>query len=259
MEARVIAVIIPTIRDPTGQVRRVLAQLPANGKLMVVLAGGQEAPTSLLAVADERLRLLQLGRLANAATARNAGVAAVGEAAILAFTDDDDVVYDDWLARLVSPLTEDVADVVGGTLEIRTAVDVHIVWPAVDYWHRQALFGGNFALTSSAWAQLSGFREDLDCCEDTDLAWRAVSLALRLGLVDARVCCVARNGTGEWNQRFRWGSGAVILLRAHDIPLRNLPGLLELWIDKKQSGFCTSPLIAALAQWLGQWWQRWIS
>jgi cellulose synthase/poly-beta-1,6-N-acetylglucosamine synthase-like glycosyltransferase len=191
-----------------------------------------------------------------AAIARNQGVAwLAGRARVLAFVDADDIAHPDWLSRLCEPLTSGDADLAGGSLELTSQGRTYTVEPGRDFWHRQALYGSNCALTRESWARLGGFRSGVGTCEDTDLAWRAGDLGLRITLVKTAVVRYAlRHGWAEWRQRVTWGRSSVALLRAHDLPLsRDLPNLRGLVGHKRSHGFASSPLVAGLGQYAGQW------
>jgi len=188
------------------------------------------------------------------ARARNVGVDALAGAKALLFCDADDLVEDGWLAALSGPLVAGSADVTGGTLRVRRGSrNSVIVAPAVDYSHRQALFGGNLGITWDAWRILKGFDEYFAYCEDTDFAWRAAEHRLMIEIVrDAIVHVELKSPIEEFQQRFRWGRSSVRLLDAHNVGFDHLPGLGLLLQDKEASGFAGVPALAAFGQWAGQ-------
>ena len=253
-----IAVVIPARTCPCRQIVSVLAQLSPEDRLMVVLA-------SELADADRCKRRatcpplvtwISAGSSVGAGGARNLGAKALrGTAKVLLFCDADDHIAPTWLTELARPLLNSSADLVGGVLRVqRRSGASTVILPTVDYWHSQALFGANMGITYEAWRELGGFDESLTCCEDTDLAWRASDLGLKIQVVpDAIVDYNLRLPIEEFRQRFRWGRSSVQLLRKHTVQLDHLPGLRTLFFDKRETGFAASPLIAALAQFAGQW------
>jgi GT2 family glycosyltransferase len=188
-----------------------------------------------------------------AAAARNAGAASTPDADIFVFVDDDDRVLPDWLNALTAPLRGGDADLAGGALLVCRAGKERRISPSIDFWHAQALFGGNLAVTREAWELLEGFDPSFSCCEDTDFAWRAARSGLRVTVAhDAVVGCGLRPKPAEFVQRVRWGIGTVRLLRTHGVSLARLPSLRILLKHKQEVGFCGSPWVAALGHWLGQ-------
>lgn len=253
-----IAVVIPARTCPYRQVVSVLSQLSSKDRLVVVLA-----PELSLARKRHKCRAIRRDlvtwvsaeRSCGAGWARNLGVKALeGETKALLFCDADDCVGPTWLAELARPLLDGSADLTGGALRIRSRSGTQtVIIPKVDYWHRQAVFGGNMGITYEAWCKLGGFDESLTCCEDTDLAWRASNLGLKIQVVPAATVDYSlRSPIQEFRQRFRWGKSSVQLLQKHSVSPGHLPGLWSLFFDKRSTGFATSPLVAALGQWSGQ-------
>ena len=127
------------------------------------------------------------------------------------------------------------------------------IFPGVDYWHAQALFGGNLGMTGNAWQILSGFDSRFRCCEDTDLAWRAAEAELRVEVVPAAVVEVDLPSIlVEFRQRLLWGRWAVHLLAEHGLGGTHLPSLRDLLAHKRSMGFCRRPCVATIGQWVGQ-------
>lgn len=253
------AVVIPAASCPCAQVEAVRPQLRDDDCLIVVWNGprppSHDCSGPVLATTGAAVWLEFSDRL-GAATARNHGVAWLGgRARVLAFVDADDLAYPDWLSQLRKPLVACSADLVGGSLELTSRGRTYTVEPGHDFWYRQALFGSNCAITRESWARLGGFHSGVGTCEDTDLAWRAGDLGLRIEVVrTAVVRYTLRKGWAEWRQRVTWGRSSVALLRAHDLlPSRHLPNLSGLVRHKRSHGFASSPLIAGLGQYAGQW------
>jgi len=251
-----IAVVIPARTCPCRQVVSVLTQLSPKDRLVVVLNGLADADRCKRRTTRHPLvTWIDAGALVGAGRARNLGVRALGGVAkALLFCDADDHIGATWVAKLAGPLLDASADLVGGALRVpRRSGAPTVVSPTIDYWHSQAVFGANMGITYEAWCRLGGFDESLASCEDTDLAWRAGNLGLKIQVVpDAIVDYSLRSPIQELRQRFRWGRSSAQLLRKHAVSLDHLPGLWTLFFDKRATGFATSPLIAALGQWAGQ-------
>lgn len=256
-----IAVVIPAHTCPCRQVSSILPQLCPSDRLVIVFNGLANTERCKRQIAQQpRVTWIDAGPAIGAACARNLGARAIkGAARALIFCDADDQVAATWLTELAGPLLDGSADLVGGALRVRGhSTTPTIVAPAFDYWHRQALFGGNMGVAYEAWCKLRGFDESFRCCEDTDLAWRANRLGFRVQVVrNAIVDIDLRSPFRELLQRFEWGRSSVRLLRRHGLPLHLLPGLKPLLLDKKTTGFAANAVIAAAGQWAGQWTGRW--
>jgi Glycosyl transferase family 2 len=250
-----IGVVIPAAACPCPQVERVRCQLAASDRLVVVWNGppGKHDCASLVA-SDPSCHWVETTTRLGSASARNLGVRTLEEAArVVAFADSDDRVMPSWLESLTRPLLDGSADVVGGVLRTQWARQGTTILPCVDYWHAQALFGGNLAMTGEAWQMLAGFDSRFGCCEDTDLAWRAAAAQLRVGVVLAAVVEVDLPSIlVELRQRLRWGKWAVQLLAEHELGSNHLPSLRDLLAHKRSMGYCRHPSVAAIGQWVGQ-------
>lgn len=251
------AVVIAAASCVCSQVDAVSPQLRMHDCLVVVWNGrrpnGHDCSTSVLKTRNSVW--IEYQHLLGAAGARNLGVDWLdGRAKMLAFVDSDDVVRPTWLSGLVEPLSSEESDVVGGVLEVFTQGRVRLVSPGTDFWYRQAVFGSNCGLTLGAWERLAGFSTNVGTCEDTDLAWRAGEIGLRVAIIDRAVVRYSlRRGLAELRQRFTWGRSSVALLRAHDLPLsHHLPSLLGLIRHKRKHGLASGPTVAGLGQFAGQ-------
>lgn len=250
-----VAVVVPASRCVCAQRRSLLAQLSSDDTL-VVAWNGKTCPHDCQAATTRDSRCVWIdasSSLIGPGAARNAGADAVG-AQLLAFTDADDEVQPNWLDRLVEPLRRGDADMTEGALLFqRDKRRAAVIVPAQEYWHHHGAFGGNLAITRRAWELLGGFDPLLMCCEDTDLAWRAADLGLRIQVVPSAVVRVwRRTRLGEARQRVRWGWWAVRLLDKHEVPSSKLPTLLQLLRHKRRSLFCRNWIVAGAAQWTGQ-------
>lgn len=127
------------------------------------------------------LRVVDAAGKRGPAHARNVGVAAAtGE--WIAFCDADDVVADDWIARVCDALRVhpfvagrvDTALLNPGTVGRSRRLDQeHGLQPASG--NRLGLphaGAGNMAFHKQVFTAVGGFDEDLRCLEDTDLCWR---------------------------------------------------------------------------------------
>lgn len=252
------AVVIPAAGCTCAQVQEVRTQLGPTDCMIVVWNGPHavDHECSLAVLRSGSAAWLDFPERLGAATARNLGVHWLdGRARMLAFVDADDAVQPGWLSELRAPLADDRYDVVGGALRVTSRGRTCVLEPGVDFWHRQALFGCNCAMTAACWERLGGFSPGVGTCEDTDMAWRAAGAGLRVGVVSEAVVGYAlRAGRAEWRQRMTWGRSSVALLRAHGLaPSRHLPGLISLIRHRRSNGFASSPTIAAFGQFAGQW------
>lgn len=251
------AVIIPAADCPCAQVEAVRPQLRDDDCLVVVWNGPRPGTHDCSAnvLQSSAAVWLEYPARMGAGAARNMGVEWLsGRVEVLAFVDSDDIAHDDWLAELREGLAHDELGIAGGVLEVFSGGHWHVVRPELDFWHRQAVYGSNCAITREAWQRLGGFSTRVGTCEDTDLAWRAADIGLRIDIVPTAVVrYTLRHGAAEWRQRVTWGRSSVALLRAHDLPLsRHLPTLHGLISHKRSHGLATSPMIAGLGQFVGQ-------
>jgi glycosyltransferase involved in cell wall biosynthesis len=256
-----IVVVIPAKTCPCAQISRVLKQLGSNYYLVVVANGKrvnrfQKCKNITI---DSRVEWVIEERLLNAGKARNIGVKSLMSKKFKAilFCDADDLVDYNWVEQLSGPLQQRKADVVGGVLLYLVGEKANIVHPAVGFWHKQALFGGNLGMTYNAWKRLGGFDEKLKCSEDTDLSWRAKTLGLRVQVEYTAIVTVkARQIFDEFVQRFCWGLYSIPLLRKHSISFDHLPTFGQILYDKVESGFARQPTLSTIAQFGGQLWGR---
>lgn len=112
--------------------------------------------------------------------ARNLGIRAA-RAPIVAFTDADCIPERDWLTRIAEVFAEDpLLDGVGGGLRVTR---LSLLGRMEDS-DAQAAYRGfitsNVAYRREVLLALGGFDEKLQCCEDYDLAWRAMDAGYRV-------------------------------------------------------------------------------
>ena len=247
------AIIIPALIYPSEQVSRLLPQLTKEDQLIVVISSQsyeREHNNN-----TKNISIVIENEVSGAGHARNVGVRSLkGKPRALLFCDGDDCVESNWVSNLLAPLLKRSADIVSGPLIISNLKgEKKQVTPEIDFWYRQAVFGSNMGLTFEAWQKLGGFDDSLRYCEDTDIAWRSKSLDLNIQITEnALVYYTLKPRFKEFVQRFQWGRASVKLLHKHGVPLSHLPKLSVLIAHKRASGFASNPILAAVAQWIGQ-------
>lgn len=263
-EARV-GVVIPASdweKCPINQAQSVSNQLTERDQLIIVLGPRLRENNRISELRQLGAEVVMMDDPTNAAGTRNTGATALEpEIEHILFCDADDTVAKSWAIELSSALQSDRVDLVGGVLNLRNQNRVdHPFEPGVDFGFRQSVFGGNMGLTRNAWETLGGFDETLDYGEDMDIAWRVPKHGLTVDIVsEAIVHCSLEPLVPELIQRFRWGQWSLKILRKHGLTAENLPSLRGLYTHKRDSGFANYPLTAALAQWVGQTYERQVS
>ncbi len=250
-----IGVVIPVVNCACRQLNALIPQLGYREQLVIVRNGKATHRCTPRDSQVCQVEQIDAGRKPiGAAAARNLGVSRLNDCDIVAFVDSDDQVAPGWLDEIVKELVAGRADLVGGALSFRRHDgSASVVLPGRDYWHAQAVFGGSLAVSIRAWQVLEGFDETLRCCEDTDLAWRAHALGLKVLVEPGAIVEVeARGHLDEIRQRIRWGWWSGELLRRHQLCNGHLPARRELIGHKKALGFCASWRLSATAQWLGE-------
>jgi GT2 family glycosyltransferase len=251
-------VVVPATACVCAQAEQIASELGPSDRMIIVWNGPRSAATCKAHLGLDACQWVELPTRVGAAGARNRGASFLWpDVDLLVFADSDDRVTCGWLAALTRSLRSGENDLAGGALRIVTKRESSTVAPGADYWHHQALFGGNLAVIAAAWSRLGGFDEGLSCCEDTDFAWRASDAGLRVGVAaDAIVEVNHITGVSELLQRVRWGWWSIRLLDKHSLSARHIPSIRTLIRDKRASRYCSHPLVAAFGQWLGQWYGR---
>ena len=229
-----VTVVVP-VKDRPAQLDRLLAALRADPDTtdlpVLVVDDGSTDPGATAAVcAPHRAGVLRHDIARGPSAARNAGLRAVGTAAV-AFLDSDCVPRPGWLGvlsahladprlALVAPrivaLPADRPGWVGGYEDVVSALDMGShpapVAPltGVSYVPSAALLVRRAALGA-------GFDESMRVAEDVDLVWRLVAAGWRARYEPAaRVAHEHPAGTGAWlRRRAYYGTGAALLARRH--------------------------------------------
>jgi glycosyltransferase involved in cell wall biosynthesis len=159
------------------------------------------------------------------AAARNRGLLnATGD--IVAFTDADCVVHQDWLSRIIAPLRERAVGIVGGTMLSRkpsNAVEefgerIHDHRMAIEYYSPPYAITMNWASRRTVLEEVGPFDEKLLRCEDCDLAYRIVGAGYRIVYEPAAVVYHRneRSLAGLIAEGYAHGYYSIPLLKKHE-------------------------------------------
>lgn len=257
-----VGIVIPAsdwAKCPIAQVRSVSRQMTDQDQLIVVLGPRLRENNRTAELEQLGASIVVMDDPMNAADTRNTGVKQLApDIEHVLFCDADDIVAEAWVTALSSALQSETADLVGGVLNLLNQTRVNEPFaPGIDFGFRQSVFGGNMGLTREAWKTLGGFDETLDYGEDMDIAWRAPEHGLTVSVIpEAIVHCALEPLIPEIAQRFRWGQWSVKILQKYGLSTENLPTFHGLYTHKRDSGFANYPVTAALAQWVGQSYER---
>jgi glycosyltransferase involved in cell wall biosynthesis len=211
-----------TIDDQLGALARQRLTFPFE--VLVCDNGSTDATVDRAEAWTDRLpvRVVDASGRPGAAAARNAG-AALARAPRLAFCDADDIVADDWLAELVSGLTD--ADLVGGgsgyarlnppALGRQDWEDPLLRTPRAP--GLVATSSSNLGIRTAVFRQIGGFDEALTAAEDFDLCWRVQFAGFRVAGRPSAFVDLRRRTTwrGVFRQAFSWGAGDRALQRKY--------------------------------------------
>jgi glycosyltransferase involved in cell wall biosynthesis len=163
----------------------------------------------------ESSRILMCERSEGVASARNKGTRA-SRARFVAYCDADDVVSPDWLAALVSVLSEN--EIATGPRDLSklnsnrlySGRKNSVIRPGCEKGYLAEVCGANMAVRREAFELVGGFDEALDIGQDCDFAWR---VQLAGGLVgtseDAVVHYRLRRGWSYLVRYFEFGRAHV--------------------------------------------------
>lgn len=223
-----VAVVVPT-RDRPDNLRRCLAALSRQTFEDVAIVVVDDRSVRAKDVADAVDRTLGASLVRSErrgpAAARNVGVAAAADSAIVCFTDDDCEPEPDWVASLVEALKTDT-DVAVGSVENGRPDDAFSgAWHAVvDYLSQAAGVGGGAFATSNNVACLTAVAREIPfdeayahaAGEDRDWIARVAAAGYKVAVEPrARVVHMQTLGfRGFLRQHFRYGRGAYAFQRS---------------------------------------------
>lgn len=169
--------LICTVRDEADNIAALLdsmlAQRRPPDEIVVNDCGSRDATAAIVrayADRDPRIRLVSGGF--NIPSGRNSAVAAA-TGSLLACTDAGLVLDPNWLARIVAPLDEGSADLVGGFFRPVPQSIFELALGATNYRHPEEIdpatflpFGKSMAFRRQVWEAVGGFPEWASHCED---------------------------------------------------------------------------------------------
>jgi mycofactocin system glycosyltransferase len=251
-----LTVVIP-VRDRPGQLRRLLASIPAGVTEVIVVDDASRDPGAVAAAAHAAgATLVALERNVGAAAARNAGLVRTATE-FVAFVDSDAVVDPDCFPTLLRHFADpDLALAAPRVLGLQSASPNAITRyenarSSLDLGAEPALvrprtsigWVSSTCLVGRTAALGAGFDPGMRVGEDVDLVWRLVESGHRVRYEPAAVVRHEhRTRLAPWLARkFFYGTGAAPLARRH--PDDIAPAILPPW------GVLV--LVAALAQ---RWW-----
>lgn len=179
---RAISVIIPC-RDEVDSLEACLEALAAQDypaeRFEVIVVDGSAGDGLPRSARERGICVLRDGGNGPSA-ARNLGIRAA-RAPIVAFTDADCVPRRDWLTRIAEVFAEDpLLDGVGGSMRLPRTTLLGRLEDGDAQLHYQGFITSNVAYRREVLLALGGFDETLLCCEDYDLAWRAMDAGYRV-------------------------------------------------------------------------------
>jgi glycosyltransferase involved in cell wall biosynthesis len=162
-----------------------LAHPRQDFEILLVDNASRDGTSCILTRYENEARLLYEARRGPAA-ARNRGLRhARGE--VVAFTDADCVVHENWLREITSPLTDEEIGIAGGTILAKrpyTAIEkfgerIHDHRLAINDSKPPYVITMNWASRISVLREAGFFDEGLRRCEDVDLAYRVMQAGYR--------------------------------------------------------------------------------
>jgi GT2 family glycosyltransferase len=187
-----VSVIVCTRNGSSRIVACIESLLRLRGKieLIIVNDGSTDDTADLVREKFPQLLLLDLSSCGLSA-ARNAG-AAIAQGEILAYTDDDCVVDEDWIIHLCEKFLSGQHDAVGGpnipptTNGLQEIIVTHAGGAAahvmLDDQHAEHIPGCNLAVTARAFHSIGGFDPQFRTAgDDVDFCWRLLDAGLSIG------------------------------------------------------------------------------
>lgn len=189
-----VSFVIPTKNRPEGvrqAVISVLAALPADGEVIVIDDGSEQPARKVLSgIKDTRLKCFENPGPHGPSAARNYGVS-LTQAGLLMFLDDDDLLIEDYCARVMARLRDLPPDCTFGfsasyhlepdgtqTL-VRSISPEGILGDETLLKFRQAGLGMGCWITRTAFDAVGGLDQDIDVNEDTDFSIRLAAAGHR--------------------------------------------------------------------------------
>lgn len=226
-----VSVVVPVGRVEESlrvQLDALLAQT-TDLEFEIVIAHNTPTPTDrrsleamLMAVNDDRVRVVEAPERRGAAHTRNAGAHAA-HGRLLLFCDADDRVHPGWIDALVRGL-EELDAVTGAIREIAPAGQESWRPPATpgalpQFLGRPYVLSGNLGVRTEAFRDVGGFDESLTRCEDIALGWSLQDRGRRIGFVpDAVLDYHHRSGfVPMLKQHFFYGIGMTEVLRSYEL------------------------------------------
>ncbi len=203
-----------------------LLRLRGKVELIIVNDGSTDDTAQLVHTMFPQVRLLNLTPCGLSA-ARNAG-AAVAAGEILAYTDDDCVVDEDWVIHLCEKFQQGSYDAVGGpnippaTNVLQEIIVTHAGGAAAhvmfDDQRAEHIPGCNLAVTARAFHSIGGFDPQFRTAgDDVDFCWRLLDAGLSIGFAPTAFVWHYRrqNIIAYIRQQRGYGKAEALLIAKH--------------------------------------------
>ncbi|HBE23330.1 MAG TPA: glycosyl transferase [Verrucomicrobiales bacterium] len=223
-----VSVIVCTRNGSTRIVACIESLLRLRGKVeLIIVNDGSTDDTALLVhTMFPQVRLLNLTP-SGLSAARNAG-AAVAAGEILAYTDDDCVVDENWVIHLSEKFHQGSYDAVGGpnippaTNALQKIIVIHAGGSAahvmLDDHCAEHIPGCNLAVTAQAFQKIGGFDPQFRTAgDDVDFCWRLLDAGLRIGFAPTAFVwhCRRQNIIAYIRQQRGYGKAESLLITKH--------------------------------------------
>ncbi|MEM8953277.1 MAG: glycosyltransferase [Verrucomicrobiota bacterium] len=205
-----------------------LGRLRYRNREVIVVDDGSEPDLAALVgdFAAEGVRYVRQGHEGLSAARNRGAMEAEGE--ILAYTDDDCEVDEDWLGFLVAALEDGEYVAVGGPnippsdggwvehcIGSAPGGPLHVMLTDIEAEH---LPGCNLAVRWDAFQRVDGFLKEYRVAgDDVDFCWRLQELGMRIGFAPAAMVWHRRRATvgGYLKQQAGYGRAEALLIRRH--------------------------------------------